>query len=106
MMKDRRLIICVWIVLLAACPLVAAAFDYRDLTNQFAHPAQSEKKPGISLDEAVSRARRQSDDKVLSAETVRVDGRRVHRIKVLTGQGRVKHVQIDADTGRPAARRR
>ena len=105
MMIDRRLVIYAWIILLAACPPLAVAFDYRDLTNQFAHPSHSE-KPGISLDEAVSRARRQSDDKILSAETVRVDGRRVHRIKVLTSQGRVKHVQIDADTGRPAARRR
>jgi len=104
-MINGRLIICAWIILLAACPLVAAAFDFKDLTNQFAHPSHSEKQ-GISLDEAVSRARRQSDDKILSAETVRVDGRRVHRIKVLTGQGRVKHVQIDADTGRPASRRR
>jgi len=104
-MINGRLIICAWIILLAACPLVAAAFDFKDLTNQFAHPSHSEKQ-GISLDEAVSRARRQSDDKILSAETVRVEGRRVHRIKVLTGQGRVKHVQIDADTGRPASRRR
>ena len=105
-MIDVRLISCAWIILLAACPLVATAFDFQDLTNQFAHPSHSEKKRGISLDEAVSRARRRSDDKILSAETVRVDGRRVHRIKVLTSQGRVKHVQIDADTGRPAARRR
>ena len=105
MMIDRRLIIYAWIILLAACPLVATAFDYRDLTNQFAHPSHSEKR-GNSLDEAVSRVRRQSDDNILSAETVRVDGRRVHRIKVLTSQGRVKHVQIDADTGRPAARGR
>jgi uncharacterized membrane protein YkoI len=105
MMIDGRLIICVWIIALAARPTVAAGFDFRDLTNQFAHPSHSEKR-GISLDEAISRARRQSDDKILSAETVRVDGRRVHRIKVLTAQGRVKHVQIDADTGRPAARRR
>ena len=104
-MSDRRLIICGWIILLAACPLVATAFDYRDLTNQLAHPSHSEKR-GISLDEAVSRARRQSDDKILSAETVRVDGRRVHRIKILTSDGRVKHTQIDADTGRPATRRR
>jgi uncharacterized membrane protein YkoI len=104
-MIDGRLIICGWIIVLAACPLVAAAFDFRDLSNQFAHPSHSESQ-GISLDEAVSRARRQSDDKVLSAETVRVDGRRVHRIKVLTSRGRVKHVQIDADTGRPAARGR
>ena len=105
MMIDRRLVIGVWIILLLARPPVSAAFDFRELTNQFAHPSHSEKR-GISLDEAVSRARRKSDDKVLSAETVRVDGRRVHRIKILTSQGRVKHVQIDADTGRPAARRR
>ena len=102
-MSDGRLIIGAWIFLLAACPPVASAFDAGDLTNQFAHPSHSEKR-GISLDEAVSRVRRQSDDNILSAETVRVDGRRVHRIKVLTSQGRVKHVQIDADTGRPAAR--
>ena len=105
MMIDRRLVIGAWTILLLALPPVAAGFDIRDLTNQFAHPSHSEKR-GISLDEAVSRARGKSDDKVLSAETVRVDGRRVHRIKILTSQGRVKHVQIDADTGRPAARRR
>ena len=105
MMVDRRLVIGAWTILLLARPPAAAGFDIRELTNQFAHPSHSEKR-GISLDEAVSRARRKSDDKVLSAETVRVDGRRVHRIKILTSQGRVKHVQIDADTGRPAARRR
>ena len=105
MMIDRRLVIGAWTILLLARPPAAAGFDIRELTNQFAHPSHSEKR-GISLDEAVSRARRKSDDKVLSAETVRVDGRRVHRIKILTSQGRVKHVQIDADTGRPAARRR
>lgn len=104
-MIDRRLVIGAWTILLLARPPAAAGFDIRELTNQFAHPSHSEKR-GISLDEAVSRARRKSDDKVLSAETVRVDGRRVHRIKILTSQGRVKHVQIDADTGRPAARRR
>ena len=104
-MVDRRLVIGAWTILLLARPPVAAGFDIRELTNQFAHPSHSEKR-GISLDEAVSRARRKSYDKVLTAETVRVDGRRVHRIKILTSKGRVKHVQIDADTGRPAARRR
>ena len=104
-MMDGRLILCAWFLLLTASPFVASAFDYRDLTNQFAHPSQTEKR-GISLEEAVSRARRQPDDKILSAETVSVDGRRVHSIKVLTSRGRVKRVQIDADTGRPAARRR
>ncbi len=100
-----RLILCTCILLLTACPFVASAFDYRDLTNQFAHPSHSEQR-GISLEEAISRARRQPDDKILSAETVSLDGRRVHSIKILTSRGRVKRVQIDADTGRPTARRR
>ena len=104
-MIDRRLTICAWIILLAAYPLGAVAFDLKDLTNQFAHPSHSEKR-GVSLDEAISRARRQSDGKILSAETVRVGGHNVHRIKILTSDGRVKRVQIDADTGRPAALRR
>ena len=104
-MSRRRLLICVGLLLLAAGPRVALCFDLRDFSNQFAQPATSEGR-GISLDEAVARARRQSDGKILSAETVRVDGRRVHRVKLLTRDGRVTRVEIDADPGRPARRRR
>jgi uncharacterized membrane protein YkoI len=104
-MIDGRLIICGWIILLAACPRVAAPFDSGDLMNQFAHPSHTENR-GISLDEAVSRVRRQSDGRILSAETVRRDGRRVYRIKVLSQDGRVSRVDIDADTGRAAPRGR
>ena len=102
-MSYRRLLICVGIMLLAAGPRGAVCFDFRDFSSQFAQPATSEGR-GISLDEAVSRARRQSDGKILSAETVRVDGRRVHRIKILTPDGRVTRVEMDAETGRPARR--
>ena len=105
-MIDRRLVIRGWVVLLAACPMAVAAFDYRDLTNQFAHPPSHSERKGIGLDEAVSRVRRQSGGKILSAETVHVDGRQVHRIKVLTTNGRVTLMDIDADTGRPASRGR
>ena len=104
-MIDGRLIIYAWMLLLAAAPRVAAPIDYRDITNQFAHPAYSEKK-GISLDEAIARARQQSDGKILSAETVRDGGRNVHRIKILTSDGRVKRMQYDAASGRPAPRGR
>ena len=104
-MIDGRLIICGWIILLAACPRTAAPFDSGDLMNQFAHPSHTENR-GISLDEAVSRVRRQSDGRILSAETVRRDGRRVYRIKVLSQDGRVSRVDIDADTGRTAPRGR
>jgi hypothetical protein len=55
---------------------------------------------GMSLDEAVARARRHNEGKVLSAKTIRVDGRTVHRIKILTKDGRVKRTRIDARTGK------
>ena len=57
--------------------------------------------PGVSLDEAVSNLRRGSGGKVLSADTVRREGERVHRIKILTDKGRVKRYQVDGQTGRP-----
>ena len=60
---------------------------------------------GISLDEAVAKARRQHKGKVLSAETIRVDGRKVHRIKILTKDGRVKRTEIDAGTGKKKKRK-
>ena len=93
------------LLLLAAGPLVAGPYPYAG----FPFPvAQRGYGPGggISLDEAVSRMRQNSNGKVLSAETVRVDGRKVHRIKILTKDGRVKRKQIDAETGRPAPRGR
>jgi uncharacterized membrane protein YkoI len=55
---------------------------------------------GISLDEAVAKARRHNEGKVLSAETIRDDGRKVYRIKILTKDGRVKRTRIDARTGK------
>jgi uncharacterized membrane protein YkoI len=60
----------------------------------------------ISLDQAVQRARQQYRGKVLSAETVCVDGRKAYRIKILTKAGRVERMHIDARTGRALSRRR
>jgi len=54
----------------------------------------------MSLDEAVAKARRHNEGKVLSAETIRDNGRTVHRIKILTKDGRVKRTRIDARTGK------
>lgn len=104
-MIERRLMTCVLMLLLVVAPRVAAPIDFRGITNQFAHPAYSENQ-GISLDEAIARARQESDGKILSAETVRDGDRNVHRIKILTRDGRVKRVQYDAASGRPAPRGR
>jgi len=59
---------------------------------------------GPSLDELVSRYRRRDKGKVLSAETVDEDGRRVHRLRILRDDGRVRRLRFDGDTGAPIER--
>jgi uncharacterized membrane protein YkoI len=55
---------------------------------------------GISLDEAVNKVRRRYGDvTILKARTKKRNGGRVHRIKFLTDSGRVRTVQVDAETG-------
>lgn len=55
----------------------------------------------MSLEEAVDTVRdEQVDARVLSAQTVRLGKRSIHRIKVLTQDGRVKIIQIPADRER------
>jgi uncharacterized membrane protein YkoI len=58
------------------------------------------KNGGISLNQAIAKARQSNKDKVLSAETVQKDGRKIYRIKILTRDGRVKRTRIDARTGK------
>lgn len=104
-MAKGRLFACGLVLLLAAGPLMAGPWPYHGFPFSVAQRGYGP-GGGISLDEAVSRVRQNSNGKVLSAETVRVDGRKVHRIKILTKDGRVKRKQIDAETGRPAPRGR
>ena len=59
-----------------------------------------------SLDDAVSRVRRQSEGRVLSAETVRKDSREEHRVRIITDDGRVRRYRMDAQTGNLLPRKR
>lgn len=54
-----------------------------------------------SLDEAVSGVRRRNPGRVLSADTVRQDGRPVHRVRIIDENGRVRGYRIDGETGKP-----
>ncbi|XBS22571.1 hypothetical protein Q9L42_011375 [Methylomarinum sp. Ch1-1] len=54
----------------------------------------------VTLDEAARKIIQQGRNKVLATRTETVDGRRVHIIKILTPQGRIQHIKIDADSGR------
>lgn len=50
----------------------------------------------VSLSEAVARVKREYGGRILEAETREQNGRRVHVIKVLTSEGRVRTVRIPA----------
>ncbi|HEY8157811.1 MAG TPA: hypothetical protein VIF10_03810 [Methylobacter sp.] len=53
----------------------------------------------VSLDEATKQIIEGTYNKVLGAETVIIDGKAVHVIKVLTPDGRIQYFKIDAETG-------
>ena len=91
-----------WLILLLATlpatgPVMAAPHHYHSILIAKNNHGNND---SISLDEAVAKARRKNKGKVLSAETIRKDGRQVHSIKILTKDGRVKRIRIDARTGK------
>jgi len=62
--------------------------------------AIAEPRDGISLNEAVSRAEAQYHARVVRTEVVDEDGRKVYVLKLLSENGRVFTVRIDANSGR------
>jgi len=57
-------------------------------------------KSEMSLDAAVAMVRERFGGKVISASTSNRGGKKVHVIKVLSDEGRVRTVRVDAQTGR------
>ncbi|MFP4207103.1 MAG: PepSY domain-containing protein [Wenzhouxiangella sp.] len=51
----------------------------------------------LSLEQAAERVARQYDAKVVSAQTIERDGRRVHVIRILTRDGVVRTIRVPAD---------
>ena len=51
----------------------------------------------ISVQEAVVQAQREIDGKVLSVQALNVGKRKVYRIKILTRDGQVRIVQVQAE---------
>jgi len=58
------------------------------------------------LDESVNMIRDRTGGRVLSAKTRKSDGRRIHHIRVLTPEGKVRRFRLDAKTGRELSSRR
>jgi len=59
--------------------------------------SDKQRSTSIDLEDAIARVRRDTGGRVLSASTVRNNGRSVHRIKVLTNDQRVRIINVNAD---------
>jgi uncharacterized membrane protein YkoI len=53
----------------------------------------------VSLDQATKQIIRNQKIRVLGAQTIVIEGREIHIIKILTPDGRIQHLKIDAETG-------
>lgn len=63
------------------------------------HKREQRATQNISLDEAVQMAQSRYRAKAVRAETVNNGGRRVHQIRLLSPEGKVWMVRVDAETG-------
>ena len=88
----RFLLILLAMCALPAVPAAAQSVDFR----QAIELAQN---GGMSLAEAVESVRRQTDGRIISAETKSKNGNEVHHIKVLSKDGKVKTYKIQGRKG-------
>jgi hypothetical protein len=83
-------------LLLAASPAYPQPPFGRDAPVTPFIARQPQARPGISLDQAIQRIRRETGGRILAADTVRNGGGVTYRIKVLLPDGRVKIFHVDA----------
>jgi len=96
-------------VLLVPAILLGTGLVWAQTTPQDPPARSPAKGQRATLPESVRRVERQTGGEVLRAEPMQRDGREVHRLKVLTADGRVRVVQEDPSgppaRNRPAKRR-
>jgi len=94
-MRTGRLIIVLSAVLYAMSSVTSAQelIDRRPRREYRITPS------AVSLDEAVQMAQSRYRAKAVKAETVVSGGRRVHQIRLLSPEGKVWMVRVDAETG-------
>ena len=63
------------------------------------HLAYRDAGAGLSLNQAVQQVQQQTGGRVLSADPVQQGGRTYYRIKVLTPNGQVRIITVDAHSG-------
>lgn len=93
MSKGRPLLL-----LIAMLSVMSSVTDAQELIDRRQRREQRASE-GISLDEAVQMAQSRYRAKAVRAETVNNGGRRVHQIRLLSAEGKVTTVRVDAQTG-------
>ena len=83
----------------ASAAPVQAAPRFTTVALEGARLARNDSGQGITLGEAVRRVRQRTHGQVLAADTVTGQGGTLYRIKVLTPQGEVRIIYVDARTG-------
>jgi hypothetical protein len=96
-------ITCALLLALAAPAAPAAAFGIADGGSASTAARGPASRPlasgGISMDEAVDMAQRRYNARVVRAEASEADGRRVYILRLLSADGRVWVVRVDAQSG-------
>ena len=98
----RILAILLLFIGLAIMPVTAQAFDVEEALRELQERYDAGSQPdyratqggGKTLSEAIEQVRRQTNGRILSAETKVKGNREVHHIKVLTKDGKVKTVKV------------
>ena len=83
-------------LVLAGMPLLVAA---QELIDRRPRPEYRIDPVGVSLDQAVEMAQRRYRAKAVKAETVQSGERLVHNIRLLSAEGKVWTVRVDAKSG-------
>jgi uncharacterized membrane protein YkoI len=84
------------VALFAFAPMVASARHDKNHTDSNEPPRST---AGISKDQAIEIAQRRYKARVVRAEAADNGGRRVYVLRMLSDEGRVWTVRIDAQTG-------
>ncbi|HEY7641862.1 MAG TPA: PepSY domain-containing protein [Steroidobacteraceae bacterium] len=96
MRTGRHLVWALISLLAAGAPLAAQSQELIDRRQR--HERQIE-AAGVSLDQAVDMAQRRFRAKAVKAQTIESGGRRVHQIRLLSAEGKVWTVRVDAESG-------
>lgn len=90
-----------WHLMLVLIPLLTAvpSANAQELIDRRQRRDYRIEPSGVSLDQAVEMAQRRFRAKAVRAETVRNGDRTEHRIRLLSADGKVRNVSVDAESG-------